>query len=199
MQQFLDYIAILAFVIVYFVSRDIFLATGVLIVGVTAQVAGYWLLKKPIGNELKLTFWASVVLGGMTLILRDETFIQWKPTIVNWLLGGVLIGAHLFTRTYLMKRMLGHVLNLPDAIWLRITYGWAAGFIFAGALNLWVAFTFSMDVWVTFKLGGLLLLNILYVICTFGYLYAKGLLQEDNLPEPQPADTANPDNKGTTR
>ena len=87
MQQLLDYIAILAFVVIYFLTSDIFIATAVLMVGVTVQLGAYWLLKKPIGNELKLTFWASIVFGGMTLILRDETFIQWKPTIVNWLLS----------------------------------------------------------------------------------------------------------------
>ena len=103
MQQLLDYIAILAFVVVYFVTRDIFIATAVLMGGVTLQVAAYWLLKKPIGNELKMTFWASMVLGGMTLILRDETFIQWKPTIVNWLLAVSLAGAHLIAKVYLLK------------------------------------------------------------------------------------------------
>jgi intracellular septation protein len=188
MQQLLDYIAILAFVVVYFVSRDIFLATGVLMAGVTLQVAAYWLLKKPIGNELKVTFWASMVLGGMTLILRDETFIQWKPTIVNWLLAVSLAGAHLIARVYLIKRMLGQVLRLPDDAWFVLTYGWAAGFLFAGALNLWVAFTFSMDTWVTFKFVGLLALNMVFLVCTFAYLYAKGWLNEENLPDPKAAD-----------
>ena len=63
MQQFIDYIAILAFVVVYFVTKDIFLATGVLMGGVTLQIGIYWLIKKPIGSELKLTFWASMILG----------------------------------------------------------------------------------------------------------------------------------------
>ena len=102
MQQFIDYIAILAFVAVYFVTKDIFLATAVLMGGVTLQIGIYWLIKKPIGSELKLTFWASMVLGGMTLIFQDETFIKWKPSIVNWLLAVVLVGAHLFMKTYLL-------------------------------------------------------------------------------------------------
>ena len=185
MQQLLDYIAILAFVVVYFVTRDIFLATGVLMAGVTLQVAAYWLLKKPIGNELKMTFWASMILGGMTLILRDETFIQWKPTIVNWLLASVLIGAHLFGRTFLIKRMLGHVLELPHQAWLALTYGWGGGFLAVGMLNLWVAYSFSMDTWVTFKFAGLLIINLIMLICTFGYLYANGWLAEENLPQPE--------------
>lgn len=185
MQQLLDYIAILAFVIVYFFSRDIFLATGVLMAGVSFQVGLYWLLKKPIGNELKVTFWACMILGGMTLILRDETFIQWKPTIVNWLLASALIGAHLVTRTFLMKRMLGQVLVLPDDAWVVLTYGWALGFAAAGGLNLWVAYNYSMDTWVTFKFVGLLVINILFLISTFAYLYSRDLLGEENLRDPK--------------
>ncbi len=184
MQQFIDYIAIAAFVIVYFVTRDIFIATAVLLIGVTLQVALYWLLKKPIGPELKLTFWASLILGGMTLIFRDDTFIKWKPSIVNWALGGALLGAHLFAKTFLLERMLGKVLSLPRETWRTLTYGWIFGFAFAGALNLWVAYTYSMDTWVTFKFIGLLLLNLLYVVATFGYLASKGLLAEENLLDP---------------
>lgn len=190
MQQLLDYIAIVAFVVVYFVTRDIFIATGVLMGGVTLQVIAYWIFKKPIGNELKLTFWASMILGGMTLILRDETFIQWKPTIVNWLLASLLIGAHLVTKTYLIKKMLGHVLHLPDHAWRVLTYGWACGFTAAGVINLWVAYNFSMDTWVTFKFVGLLLINVLFLIITFTFLYAKDLLGEDNLRDPKTAGDA---------
>ncbi len=183
MQQLLDYIAILAFVVIYFLTSDIFIATAVLMVGVTVQLGAYWLLKKPIGNELKLTFWASIVFGGMTLIFRDETFIQWKPTIVNWLLALVLIGAHLITRTFLIQKMLGAVMVLPDNAWRALTYGWAAGFTVIGAVNLWVAYNFSMDTWVTFKFIGLLGLSLLMIVLTFVYLFAKGYLNEENLPD----------------
>ncbi|MEM7080656.1 MAG: inner membrane-spanning protein YciB [Pseudomonadota bacterium] len=190
MQQLIDFIAVLAFVVVYFVTRDIFLATGVLLVGVTLQVGAYWLLKKPISNELKLTFWASLILGGMTLILRDDTFIKWKPTIVNWALAAVLLGGLWFGRTYLLQKMLGKVLDLPDDAWRVLTYGWAAGFFIAGAANLYVAFTYSMDTWVTFKLVGLMGLNLVYIIATFTYLGRKGLLTEENLlTEDTPKDT----------
>ncbi len=184
MQQFIDYIAILAFVVVYFLTRDIFLATAVLMGGVTLQILIYWLMKKPIGNELKITFWVSIILGGMTLILRDETFIKWKPSIVNAVLASALVGAHLFARVYLIKKMLGKVLHLPDAIWFVLTYGWAAGFTFAGCLNLWVAYTFDTDTWVTFRLFGSLSLNIIFMISTFVYLYIKGFMTDEHFKDP---------------
>ena len=189
MQQFLDFIAIFAFVVVYFWTRDIFLATAVLMIGVTLQVAVYWLIKKPITSELKLTFWASMILGGMTLILRDETFIKWKPTIVNWLLAAVLVGSAWFGKTLLIKKMFAKALVLPDPAWLTLTYGWAGAFTLAGLLNLWVAFSFATETWVTFKFVGLLVLNIVFMAIMFYYLHRKGLLTEDNLRDPK-ADAA---------
>lgn len=191
MQQFIDYIAILAFMVVYFVTRDIFLATAVLMVGVTLQICLYWLLKKPIGNELKITFWASMLLGGMTLFFQDETFIKWKPSIVNWLLAAVLVGAHLLVRTYLIEKMLGKVMQLPDSAWFTLTYGWAGAFAFAGVLNLWVAYNFSLDAWVTFKFFGLLGLNLVFMVATFVYLHLKGLLTEEFIKDPA-GDRKNP-------
>ena len=184
MQQFIDYIAILAFVVVYFVTKDIFLATGVLMGGVTLQIGIYWLIKKPIGSELKLTFWASMILGGMTLIFQDETFIKWKPSIVNWLLAAVLIGAHLFMKTYLIEKMLGKVLKLPDNAWRTLTYGWAFAFTIAGVANIYVAYNYSLDTWVTFKFVGLMALNIAFLVATFVYLHLKGLLGEEHLIDP---------------
>ena len=75
MQQLIDFAAVLAFLIAYFVGGDIFIATGVLMVGVTLQMIVYKVLSKPTGNELKITFWASMVLGSLTLT-ADEAFIR---------------------------------------------------------------------------------------------------------------------------
>jgi intracellular septation protein len=186
MQQTLDYVALIAFVIVYFVTRDIFAATAVLMAGVTLQVIVLMLLKRPLNSTVKVTFWASWILGGLTLVLRDETFIQWKPSIVSWALATALVGTWLVAKTHLIKKMLGKSLILPDAAWTTLTYGWALGFVIAGCVNLWVAYNFSMDTWVTFKLLGLMLLNLLYIAITLFYLYFKGYLKEENLPDPDP-------------
>ena len=181
MQQLLDYLAIIAFAVVYFTSKDIFLATGVLMVGVTLQVIAYKILSKPIGNELKITFWASMILGGLTLLFRDEAFIQWKPSIVSWAIASALIGAHWFAKIFLLKKVLGQALQLPDEKWRVLTYGWAIAFTFNGVLNLWVMDNFSMDAWVTFKLFGQMGINFFYVLVMIVYLVASGALSEANL------------------
>jgi intracellular septation protein len=187
MQQFIEYFAVIAFVAVYFLTKDVFLATAVLLVAITAQVAFYKLTKRPLSNELKITFWISLILGGMTLVLRDETFIQWKPSIVSWAIAVGLLGAQWFARVSLLKKMMGSALELDDAVWRKMTYGWAAGFALSGFINLWVVENFSMDTWVTFKLFGLLGLNLLYVIIMVAYLVSIGALKEPEESAQSPA------------
>ena len=191
MQQLLEYFAVIAFVAVYFLTKDVFLATGVLLAAIVAQVAFYKVTKRPRSNELKITFWVSLVLGGMTLLLRDETFIQWKPSIVSWAIALGLVGAQLFAGMSLLKKMMGSALTLEDSVWRNLTYGWAVGFAASGAINLWVVNNFSMDTWVTFKLFGLMGLNLLYVFIMMAYLVAIGALTGDDAVGEGDADSAN--------
>ena len=191
MQQLLEYFAVIAFVAVYFLTKDVFLATGVLLAVIVAQVAFYKVTKRPLSNELKITFWVSLVLGGMTLLLRDETFIQWKPSIVSWAIALGLVGAQLFAGMSLLKKMMGSALTLEDSVWRNLTYGWAVGFAASGAINLWVVNNFSMDTWVTFKLFGLMGLNLLYVFIMMAYLVAIGALTGDDAVGEGDADSAN--------
>jgi len=176
MSQFLNFIPILLFVIVFFMS-DIYLATAALMIAVSIQLAIYWIIKKPIGRELKLTFWASMIFGGLTLFFRNELFIQWKPTIVNGLLAVSLIGSHFFGKSNLIKKVLGKQLSLPDQVWSRLNFGWAGGFFLAAVLNLVVAYNFSMEFWVSYKLIGGFALTFAYVAITMIYLNQKGYLE----------------------
>ncbi len=178
MSQMLDFVPIALFVVVFFLS-DIFTATGALMAGVTAQLAIYYVLKKPISRELKITFWASIVFGSLTLIFRNEMFIQWKPTIVNWLFCVSLIGSQFIGRGNLVQKLLGKQLSLPDDIWLRLNFGWAFGFFLAGVLNLLVAYNFSMEIWVSYKLIGGFALTFTYIMITMIYLSKKGFLAEN--------------------
>ncbi|MCZ6618536.1 MAG: septation protein IspZ [Gammaproteobacteria bacterium] len=176
MNQFLDFVPILLFVIVFFMS-DIYSATAALMIAVTLQLIIYWALKKPVSRELKLTFWVCLIFGGLTLFFRNELFIQWKPTIVNGLLAISLVASHFFGKSNLIKKVLGKQISLPDEVWTRINLGWAGGFSLAAALNLVVAYNFSMEVWVTYKLIGGFALTFAYVAITLIYLNSKGYLE----------------------
>ena len=177
MSQLLDFVPIALFVVVFFLT-DIFYATAALMAGVTVQVLVYLTLKKPVSRELKITFWASIIFGALTLVFRNETFILWKTTIVNWLLAAILIGTHFLSSKTALQHMLGSHLQLHEAVWTRLNYSWAFGFFFAGVLNLIVAYNFPLDFWVSYKLIGGFALTFSYIVVTIVYLASKGYLQE---------------------
>ena len=142
---------------------DIFVATAVAI-GATLIQVGYLLARK---RKVEPMLWASLgiilVFGGLTLYLRDKTFILWKPTVLYWLFGMVLAGAALLGRN-LIRALLSEQMRLPDPIWSRLNWAWVGFFAFMGVLNLYVAFNYSEKVWATFKLFGGMGLMFVFVV-----------------------------------
>jgi intracellular septation protein len=153
-------------VVLFFVAfklADIYVATAVAIATTFVQVA--WLKLR--GRRVDAMLWASLgiiaVFGGATLALQDEIFIKWKPTVLYWLLGVMLAGAALAGRN-LIRLMLSEQVQLPDAVWNRLNWSWVGFFAFMGALNLYVAYNYSTDLWVNFKLFGGMGLMLLFVV-----------------------------------
>ena len=143
---------------------DIYVATGTAIAATFVQVG--WLKLR--GRRIEPMLWVSlaiiVVFGGATLALQDETFIKWKPTVLYWLFGTVLLVSALAFRRNLIRAMLSEQVSLPEPVWTRLNLAWVAFFVFMGALNLYVAFNFSTDLWVNFKLFGGMGLMLLFVV-----------------------------------
>jgi intracellular septation protein len=167
-------------VILFFVAFklfDIYVATGVAIAATFAQVA--WLKLR--GRRVDTMLWASlaiiVVFGGATLALQDETFIKWKPTVLYWLFASVLAGSELLAGRNLLRALLGRQLELPDGAWRRLSLSWIGFFAFMGAANLFVAYNFSTDAWVNFKLFGGIGLMLLFVLAQ-GLFLAKHLQEK---------------------
>ncbi|HZM33622.1 MAG TPA: septation protein A [Burkholderiales bacterium] len=153
-------------VVLFFVAfklADIYVATATAIAATFAQVG--WLKLR--GRKVEPMLWASlaiiVVFGGATLALKDETFIKWKPTVLYWLFGAVLAGAAALKRN-LIRAMLSDHMRLPEAVWSRLNLSWIAFFLVMGVLNLYVAYSFSTDLWVNFKLFGGMGLMFLFVL-----------------------------------
>ena len=154
-------------VILFFIAfklADIYVATATAIAATLVQVGWLKLRRRRVDSMLWASLAIIVVFGGATLALRDETFIKWKPTVLYWLFGAVLGGAELLFRRNLIRAMLGAQVQLPDAVWMKLNWSWTAFFAFMGAANLYVAFHFTTDLWVNFKLFGGMGLMLLFVI-----------------------------------
>jgi intracellular septation protein len=164
MKLLLDFLPILIFFGVYKITGDLITATAVLIPVTIIQVAVvYWLTKK-LEKMALITLALVIVLGGLTVLLNDGWFIMWKPTVVNWLFATAFFGSHFIGNKPIIERLLGHAITLESKQWLTLSFAWIAFFIFAGVLNLIVAYQFSEDVWVNFKLFGLLGLTFTFLI-----------------------------------
>lgn len=177
MKQFIEFIPVALFVAVYFSTRDVYLSTACLMAALGLQVIYEFVRFRQVEKRTKVIFWVAMVFGGATLIFRNELFIQWKPTIVNWFFSGVLIGSHFLGRENMLRKMLGKQIPLPLKVWVHLNAGWALGFFIAGLLNLIVAYNFSLDFWVTYKLVGGFAITLTYIIITIVYLARTGYLK----------------------
>jgi intracellular septation protein len=177
-----DFFPLILFFIAFNVA-GIFVATAVAIAASVGQI-GWVLVKRRRVTNLQ---WASlaiiVVFGGATLILHDETFIKWKPTVLYWVMGLSFLVALAF-KTNLAKSLMAEGIQLPEPVWTRVAVMWAVFFLFEGALNLWVAFHYSMATWVTFKTFGSLVLVVAFVVAQT--LWLSKYMQDDEPAKVEP-------------
>lgn len=143
---------------------DIYVATAAAIAATFLQIAWLKWRKRKVDAMMWISLGIIVVFGGATLALHDETFIKWKPTVLYWLLGAVLAGSELFFRRNLVRAMLKGQVEVPETAWTRLNWSWVGFFAFMGAANLYVAFNFSTDTWVNFKLFGGMGLMLVFVV-----------------------------------
>lgn len=156
----------------------IYLATVLAIAASFGQIA--WVKLR--GQAIETMMWVSlgliVVFGGATLWLHDESFIKWKPTVLYWLFAGIIFGATAFRRN-VIRSLMQTQMELPDPAWSRLNASWGGFFAFMGLANLFVAFNFSTDTWVNFKLFGSLGLMLVFVVAQ-SMMLTKYLDKEEN-------------------
>ncbi len=165
MKQILELVPILLFFLVYqmdgkeisladwhYQFDGIFSATAVLIIATALQVILTRMITGHLERRLLLLFAAVTIFGGATLIFRNQLFIQWKPTIFNWVLAAIFLGSQWFSGKTIIERTLSSQINLPPFVWTRLNLLWVANFIIVGALNLFVAYNYSEPTWVSYKL-----------------------------------------------
>ena len=167
-------------VIHFFVAykfADIYVATGVAIGATFVQIGWVHFRHGKVDKMLWVSLGLITIFGGMTLLLRDPTFIKWKPTVLYWLFVTVLLGSALLFKKNLIRAMMEKQVALPDPVWGKLNLAWAGFFAFMGALNLYVAYNFSESDWVNFKLFGGMGLMLVFIVAQ-GLMLSKYIEEE---------------------
>lgn len=182
MKQLFDYLPVIVFFALYFAGgRDIMLATWGIIAACTLQVTLGLLIWRRVEKMHLTVFVITLIFGGLTLFLNNDIFIKWRPSIISWVLAAVLFLGHFLRERNLLQRLcealmtsgLGYVIELKrrDWAWLNLTF--VAYFLFIGLLNIFVAYRYSTDFWVNFKLFGLTAIQFLFYISVFLFVYRR--------------------------
>lgn len=178
MKQLLDFIPLIIFFALYKMV-DIYAATGALIVATAIQIAITYFVYKKVEKMQLITFVMVAVFGGMTIFLHDDNFIKWKVTIVYAVFAIGLAVSHAMGKSAI-KGMLGKEITLPDSVWAKVTWAWVGFFAFCAALNIYVAYELPLDVWVNFKVFGLLAATFGFTLLTGVYIYKQMPKDESN-------------------
>lgn len=145
-------------------TAPVFIATVVAIAATFLQVG--WLMLR--GRKVEPMLWISlaviVVFGSLTLYLRNEMFIKWKPTILYWIFGGILVYGNFAGRNFIRMLLSKAEIEMPGHAWGTLQNMWIGFFAAMGVVNLLVAYLCSTDTWVNFKLFGLMGLTLVFTI-----------------------------------
>ena len=163
MQLLVDYIPIVVFILAYF-YKDIFFATIVLMGVMPVVLLIQWLMTKKLNRIYAASTVLVLVLGTFTIVFRNPTFLYWKPTVLNWAIAIVFLGSQWIGHKTIVERMLGSAAELTKPQWIRLNHIWVGFFIVVGAINIYVAYSFSEAFWVNFKLFGMLGITLVFVV-----------------------------------
>jgi intracellular septation protein len=169
-------------VVVFFIAfklQGIYVATAIAIAATFLQIGWVWFRHRKVDAMLWVSLAVIVVFGGATLLLHNETFIKWKPSVLYWLFGLVLFGAQAIFGKNLIRGVMGKEIKLPENIWTRLNLSWVAFFAGMGVVNLLVAYNFDTDTWVNFKVFGGLGLTVAFLLLQ-GLALARFMEPEEN-------------------
>jgi intracellular septation protein len=171
MQPVLELLPVILFFVTYRLT-DIFVATAVLIVAVIVQVSVQWIRHRKVSSMALISAALVLVFGGLTLLIHDKAFIQWKVTVLNWLLAAGLLGSHFVGEQPLTQRLFGKHLIAERSAWLGLSYAWIAFLLAMGGVNLYVAHHYPESTWVTFKLVAIGI-QFVYMFATLFWLASR--------------------------
>ena len=153
MKILIDFFPILLFFGAY-KFYGIYVGTAVLMGATVAQMALIYAIDRRLQTMHKVTLVLILLFGTLTLLLQDDRFIKWKPTVLYGAMSLALAIALWAFRRNFLKMLLGGQLGLPDSVWLRLNIAWIAYCAFMSAINAYGVMNFSTEAWVNFKLWG---------------------------------------------
>ncbi|MDE0309538.1 MAG: septation protein A [Acidiferrobacterales bacterium] len=167
---------------------DIYVATGVAIAAAFVQVVVFWLKHRRFEKMHVITLAALAVFGGLTILLRDPVFIKWKTTIVYWIMGSIILFSQFVTKRTVIEALIGDKLQLPRNAVRMFNLHWAVFAYAVGALNIYVAFYYGLDldesrreeIWVNFKVFGVLVLTVVFMVVEI-FLMARMAAKNDQV------------------
>ena len=171
MRILIDFFPIALFV-AFYKLQGIYTATAVLMAATVVQTAIIYAMDKRLQMMQKVTLALVLVFGVLTLVLQDERFIKWKPTVLYWCFAGALTVSTLFFGKNLIRSLLGAQMELPEPVWQTLNWSWVAFFVLMGVINLLVAFAMNLstDTWVNFKMFGGIGLTLAFALAQGVYL-----------------------------
>lgn len=171
MKFIFDLFPVILFVAAYVWTDSIYVATAVIIPASIAQVAYVWVRHRRVDRMLLVSMVLVLILGGLTLFLKDERFIKWKPTALYWLFAAVLALSPYVAKKNIVRLMMERGFTAPGRVWNFLNVAWILFFVFMGVLNLYIAQNFSLAFWVQFKLWGLTGIMFAFIAAQVAVLY----------------------------
>lgn len=173
-----DFLPLLLFLGAY-IYDDLYFAIIVLMVAMPIGLAIKWFLTRKLDRMYLGSTVALIVFGALALYFRNPYFLFWKPTVLNWVVAAVFLGSQWVGSKPIVQRMFSEAATLLPEQWVRLNLSWVAFFVFAGLLNIYVAYNYSEDFWVKFKVFGLMGLSLVFVIGQAIWLTKAGRADAD--------------------
>ncbi|UDG83034.1 septation protein A [Candidatus Vallotia lariciata] len=149
---------------------SIYVATAMAIVSVLIQVIWSAFRYRHVNLMLWISLALIIVFGSTTLLLHDDRFIKWKTTLLYWALSVAILFSQFVLRKNLIQKALDTHIKLPTLLWGKLNIAWSLFFAALGTANLWVAYRFSSNTWVNFKLFGTTGIILVFIVIQSLYL-----------------------------
>ncbi|QIQ41302.1 MAG: septation protein A [Buchnera aphidicola (Aphis urticata)] len=174
MHKILNLLPIITFFIFY-KTYDIFIASKFLIITSGLTCILHFIIYKKVDKINLISFILISILGSLTILFHNSQFIKWKITIIYMFFSIILLISQFYEKKPMIQRFLEKNIKLSNIYWKKINFFWALFFLFCSILNIYIAFCFSEEAWVNFKVFGLSILMLFSIVITSIYINYKTL------------------------